>query len=220
MKKQDYHHGNLKDELLAVAFEIIASEDVESLTLKALSEKTGTSRTAIYRHFKNKEALIETILRQGFDTFDSTVSPILEESNTELIDRFYRAGKTLIAFAMQNPNLYRLLFGKRYAHIREEAMKISDEDCSGFASLKHAIEEGQKMGVLQQKDSYQQAIIIWASLHGLASLIIDGFEDVETLHETLYTQMFEMILAGTLSKKAKLASAIPILKNKIKPTQG
>jgi len=56
MKKNDYHHGNLKDDLLAIAFEFILEEDIENLTLKVLSDKTGTSRSAIYRHFKNKDA--------------------------------------------------------------------------------------------------------------------------------------------------------------------
>ena len=57
MQKNDYHHGNLKEELLQISFDFIAKEDTEKLTLKLLSDATGTSRSAIYRHFKNKDRI-------------------------------------------------------------------------------------------------------------------------------------------------------------------
>ncbi|MEA3289197.1 MAG: TetR-like C-terminal domain-containing protein, partial [Campylobacterota bacterium] len=113
--------------------------------------------------------------------------------------------------------LYRLLFGKKYAHIREEIVSIKDEDCSGFGALKKAIEEGQNSGILKKEDSYQQAIVIWASLHGLASLMIDGFMDVESLYGELYDKMFENLLAGNIANKVKIISTIPLINNILKP---
>lgn len=217
MKKTDYHHGNLKDEFLQIAFDFIKDEDIDNLTLKILSDKTGTSRSAIYRHFKNKDALIETMILQGFERFDETLSPTLLDTTQSLVDRFYKSGKILIDFAIANPNLYRLLFGKKYAHIREEIVSIKDEDCSGFGALKKAIEEGQNSGILKKEDSYQQAIVIWASLHGLASLMIDGFMDVESLYGELYDKMFENLLAGNIANKVKIISTIPLINNILKP---
>lgn len=217
MKKTDYHHGNLKDEFLQIAFDFIKDEDIDNLTLKILSDKTGTSRSAIYRHFKNKDALIETMILQGFERFDETLSPTLLDTTQSLVDRFYKSGKILIDFAIANPNLYRLLFGKKYAHIREEIASIKDEDCSGFGALKKAIEEGQNSGILKKEDSYQQAIVIWASLHGLASLMIDGFMDVESLYGELYDKMFENLLAGNIANKVKIISTIPLINNILKP---
>jgi len=217
MKKNDYHHGNLKDDFLAIAFEFIKANDIETLTLKILSDQTGTSRSAIYRHFKNKDALIETMIMDGFAKFDDYIAPVLLNSEEALIDRFYKSGKSLIDFAIANPNLYRLLFGKKYAHIRQELVSIKDEDCSGFGALKLAIEEGQKSGILKKDDSYQQAIVIWASLHGLATLIIDGFMDVEELYHEIYNKMFESLVAGLIANRVKIISTIPFVRNILKP---
>lgn len=217
MKKNDYHHGNLKDDFLKIAFEFIANEEIEKLTLQILSDKTGTSRSAIYRHFKNKDELIETMILQGFDTFDKALSPLLLDSSKPLLDRFYVSGKRLIDFAIENQNLYRLLFGKKYAYIRQEIISIQDEDCSGFHSLKTAIEEGQKSGILKKDDSYRQSIVIWASLHGLASLIIDGFMDIEDLYEQLYDDMFQSLLAGIVANKVKIISTIPFVNKLLQP---
>jgi len=217
MIKKDYHHGNLKEEFLKISFEFIHNDDIDKLTLKILADKTGTSRSAIYRHFKNKDALIEAIIEKGFEQFDDITSPILLDESKSLVDRFYLATQAYIEYAKNNPNLYRLLFGKKYAHIRESIMSIKDEDCNGFRALQTAIEQGQKQGVLKKDDSYKQAIIIWASLHGLASLVIDGFLDVQEIYEQLYKQMFESLLAGVINNKVKIISTIPFVKNMIEP---
>ncbi|MEA3498094.1 MAG: TetR/AcrR family transcriptional regulator [Campylobacterota bacterium] len=217
MIKIPYHHGNLKEEFLKIAFEFIETNDIDKLTLKILSDATGTSRSAIYRHFKSKDALIETMIEKGFEDFDNITAPILLDDSQSLVDRFYLSTKAYILWAKNNPNLYRLLFGAKYSHIREEIISIKDKDCSGFGALKLAIEEGQKSSILKKDDSYKQAIIIWASLHGLASLIIDGFMDVEEIYEELYRNMFESLLAGIVTNKVKLISTIPFVNNLLKP---
>ena len=217
MIKHDYHHGNLKEEFITIAMDFIAKEDVEKLTLKVLSDATGTSRSAIYKHFKNKDALIETIIERGFDKFDVETTPYLKDNSKALVDKFYLTGKLYVEFARKNPNLYRLLFGKKYAHIREEILSIKDEDCSGFAALQKTVEDGQKQGVLKKEDSYRQAIVIWATIHGISSLIIDGFMDVEEVYEDMYDTLFQTLLTGLVANKVKIISTIPLLNKFLQP---
>ncbi len=219
MIKNDYHHGNLKEEFLKIAFEFIVDNDIDKLTLKILSDATGTSRSAIYRHFKSKDALIETMIKDGFDKFDNITAPILNDKSKTLVDRFYLTTKSYIQWAKDNPNLYRLLFGVKYANIREDIISIKDDDCNGFSALQLAIEEGQQNGILKLESSYKQSIVIWSSLHGLASLIIDGFMDVEEIYEELYNYMFKSLLSGLITNKVKIISTIPFVNNILKPTQ-
>jgi len=198
MKKDLYHHGNLKEDLIQISFDVIQNEGIESLTLKKLSEKTGTSRSAIYRHFKSKEDLVETILLSGFDHFDSIIAPVFCDKKIDLLDRFYKSGRLYIEFAKENPNLYKLIFGKRYSHIRESLRSINDDECLAFNALKNALIEGQECGVFKEFDPHSQAIVIWASLHGISSLIVNGFMDVETIYEDVYDTMFENMLNGII----------------------
>ena len=217
MKKTEYHHGNLKEEFLTIAFEFIHHNDVDKLTLKVLSDATGTSRSAIYRHFGSKDALMEEIIRRGFEQFDRTTSPLLLNGSIPLVDRFYQTSKTYIQWAKANPNLYRLLFGRKYAHIREEILSIKEENCDAFGALKKAVEEGQREGILKQEDSLRQSVIIWASLHGLASLMIDGFMDVSELSDALTDDMFKSLLSGVISNKVKLVSLLPFGEKVLEP---
>ena len=217
MKKNDYHHGNLKEEFLKIAFEFIHKEDVDKLTLKVLSDATGTSRSAIYRHFSSKDALMEEIIRQGFEEFDRVSSPMLRNQEIPLVDRFYNTCKIYIEWAKENPNLYRLLLGRKYAYIREEILSIKEDTCDAFGALKCTVEEGQEKGILKKDDSLKQSVVIWASLHGLASLIIDGFMDVEELSDELVDDMFKSLLAGCISNKVKIISTIPFVKGLLEP---
>jgi AcrR family transcriptional regulator len=211
MIKKEYHHGNLKEEFLRIAFEFIQTDDIDKLTLKILSEKTNTSRSAIYRHFENKDALIATMIEKGFDRFDDAVAPVLLDKEKPLVDRFYLGGKHYIAFAKSEPNLYRLLFGYKYSHIREDIISIKSDNCQGFHALKKTIEEGQESGIVKKESAYNQAIIVWSSLHGLASLFINCFRDVSELDDTLYDEMFQSLLAGLLAKRVQLLTSLPFM---------
>ena len=200
MTKTKYHHGNLKKTFLKIAFEFIEENDIDDLTLKTLSEITGTSRSAIYSHFDSKEALIEAMILNGFHIFDGILSPILGNSDIPLLQRFELAAKDYIGFAKDNKVLYRLLFGNKYAHIRMDVMTKNDPDHSGFGSLVLAIEEGQRSGLFKKVNAYQQAVLVWSSLHGLASLLIDGFVGIEEMYDALFEDLLVAIQSGLLLK--------------------
>jgi AcrR family transcriptional regulator len=57
-----YHHGNLKQELIDTALEMIEKEGPESITMRELAKRLDTSRTAPYRHYDSKEALLTSAL--------------------------------------------------------------------------------------------------------------------------------------------------------------
>ncbi|WP_457748084.1 TetR/AcrR family transcriptional regulator [Sulfurimonas sp.] len=198
MKKTTYHHGNLKEDFLRLAFEFIHREDIDKLTLKILADATNTSRSAIYKHFSSKDALIKAIMEKGFEEFDNVIVPILSNKKEDLDKRFFSAAHYYIDWARENPNLYRLIFGKKYAYIREEFVTIRSESCKGFVALEALIKEGQNKKLIKKEDSFNQTIIVWSSLHGLSSLIIDCFTDVQELYEPLLVQMLESLLAGLM----------------------
>ena len=216
MNKSNFHHGNLKEELIKHSFKFIEQNDIEKLTLKVLSDATGTSRSAIYKHFSSKDKLIETIIISGFDKFDKILAPLLENKNEPLVDRFYKAGFEYINFAKTNPNLYRLLFGHKYHKLRDELISINDEDCSGFAALKKAVIEGQNSLILKKESAMTRTILIWSALHGVSSLIIDGFMDIDKDIDKIYEELFNSMLDSTLETKVKLASKLPFIGSLIK----
>ena len=217
MKKNNYHHGDLKNNLISLSIDFLQDNDIRDLKLGHISSLSGTSKTSIYRHFKNKDELIKTLMLIGFDEIHNSLLKVLTNNSLPLIDRYYLGGRVFIDYALKNSNMYRLLFGNDYNHIRNEVYDITAEDCIVFSVLKKSIEEGQKKGILIKTDSFKISVMVWSSFHGLASLLIDGFAEIEKLHEELYNESFENLLSAYLSTKVKVVSFIPFVKKFMEP---
>src|ERR1700722_18318913 len=61
-----YHHGDLRRALLDEAVRTIQTEGVEHLTLRTVGARLGVSRSALYRHFADKQSLLATVGKEGF----------------------------------------------------------------------------------------------------------------------------------------------------------
>ena len=186
MKKTAYHHGNLKEEFLKIAFDFIKTEDIKNLTLKILSDATGTSRSAIYRHFDSKDALIEKMVQRSLHDFNEVIVTSLQNRELSTVDRLQLFAKRYIEFAKENPSLYRLLFNRKY---RGSKSNID----SGFSALKVAIEEGQKSAVLKKGDSSQYSTLLFSSLHGLCSLLLDKYIEIDSIPQDLFDKILEIV---------------------------
>ena len=66
--RRPYHHGNLRRALLDEALATIRAEGVDGLTLREIGARLGVSRTALYRHFADKRALLTAVATEGFRT--------------------------------------------------------------------------------------------------------------------------------------------------------
>lgn len=195
-KTTNYHHGNLKEELLKQAVEIIHTEGIDALTLSVLSKRLGTSRSAIYRHFSSKDDLIHNVLLYGFEIFDEIITPVFILKDKDVLERFYIMGKEYIKFAIEHPNLYRMLFGEKFQNMREKTCDIEDkEQAAGFHALVGLLLEGQEKDIFKIDDPMFQAQIVHSMVHGLASLYIDGHihikDNIDGLYETCFKTMTE-----------------------------
>ena len=56
-----YHHGNLRQSLLASSLQLLREGGVEALSLRKLAELSGVSRAAPYHHFADKQALLAAV---------------------------------------------------------------------------------------------------------------------------------------------------------------
>lgn len=214
-KKSDtYHHGNLKESLMTTALEMIDKEGIEAITLRELSERLGTSRSAIYRHFSGKDALIKAMINAGFKRLDLAIEPAFNDVLKPLLERFHDMGMAYIRFAIENPNLYRLLFGPTMSREREEMCETEKPDLhrlkngdsssavlehdeeSGFHKLAAIIVEAQAQKLFKAGDPVLIATAIWSLLHGLSSLVIDGHVSVSNNVEAIYETNFRILLEG------------------------
>ncbi|OYW08314.1 MAG: TetR family transcriptional regulator, partial [Acidiphilium sp. 37-67-22] len=65
MSTSKYHHGDLRQSLIEAGATLLRDEGRAGLTLRAASRIAGVSPTASYRHFADKDALLEAIADHG-----------------------------------------------------------------------------------------------------------------------------------------------------------
>ncbi len=214
-KKSDtYHHGNLKEGLVQTALEMLGKEGLEAITLRELSARLGTSRSAIYRHFTGKEQLMKAVILAGFELLNEAIEPYFNDKESALLDRFHSMGIAYVTFATENPNLYRLLFGVDMSEEREEVCveerpdlhKMMHGDTSpellesdpddGFRKLVAIIVEAQTQKIFKEGNPVLIATAIWSLLHGLSSLAIDGHLSVCDNVQEIYEVNYKILLEG------------------------
>jgi AcrR family transcriptional regulator len=196
-KTSPYHHGNLKEELLQTALEMIDKEGLDTITLRELTQRLGTSRTAVYRHFASKEALILGVIEKGYEHLNLLFTPIFQDRMHSVAVRFEAMGRAYLDFAIEHPNLYRLLFGENFRQEREEICDYKDENqATGLYALIGLLLEAQEEGIIAQVNPMVQAAMVWASIHGLASLLIDGHLMMSDNMEAIYEYSIGVLLKG------------------------
>ncbi|MDD2782311.1 TetR/AcrR family transcriptional regulator [Sulfuricurvum sp.] len=196
-KTSPYHHGNLKESLVETALDIIDKDGLDAITLRDLTQRLGTSRTAVYRHFESKEALILGVIEKGYENLDRMFTPIFKDRTQSVETRFKTMGRAYLDFAIEHPNLYRLLFGDKYHQEREELCDYKDENqATGLYALIGLLLEAQEEGIIATVNPMVQAAMVWASIHGLASLLIDGHLMMRDNIDAIYEYSIGVLLKG------------------------
>lgn len=171
-RRRTYHHGDLRRALVEEALRTIQAEGVDALTLREVGRRLGVSRTALYRHFADKGALLAAVAREGFRTFREALrAAYMDDGGAH--GGFIAMGRAYVRFAVTHPSHYRVMFGG-FVDACDRDPALQDEGAGSFLVLVEAITAEQAAGRLRRDPPQQMARHVWAVVHGLAMLIIDG----------------------------------------------
>ncbi len=167
-----YHHGNLRQALVDQAVATIRDRGVETLTLRDVGERLRVSRTALYRHFADKDALLAAVATEGFRAFRQALADAWDGVGHTHAG-FMQMGRAYVTFARSRPSHYRVMFGGfvEKANCDPDLRGTAE---SAFAVLVDALAELQQQGFVRAGHPQEIALFVWASVHGFAMLAIDG----------------------------------------------
>src|SRR6185295_9094070 len=100
MATRPYHHGNLANALVDAAIEIVAKDGIEGLTLKAAGAKAGVTHAAVYRHYKDKTALLVAVAERGFVELARVMERALASAPPPSRAAFFHVGREVVFFAV------------------------------------------------------------------------------------------------------------------------
>jgi AcrR family transcriptional regulator len=200
--RQGYHHGNLKEALVAAARTLIAGRGPAGFTLSEAARLAGVSAAAPYRHFKDRDALIAEVARRGFGEFGRRLAAAWAGAEGATTG-FAKMGEAYLAFAREEPGYYGAMFASGGA--RAPAARGS----STFGELEHVIARivggqggrGHSPGIDPRALAYQ----VWAMSHGIATLSAAGHiprEEARLRPESLLRTGVAALLTGSAAARA------------------
>lgn len=163
-----YHHGDLRNALVHAAAELAETGGPEAVTVRAAARHVGVTPTAAYRHFTNHEELLDAAQEQAQRTLFGAMAETMADLGPQAhpITRLGAVGRGYITFALREPGLFRTAF-------------CGDQQTPSpaFELLAGVLDELVAVGFLDPADRPDAEYAAWSSVHGMASLIIDGVLD-------------------------------------------
>ena len=162
---KNYHHGNLKEELISCASAMCERDGYTKLSISSLAKESNVSQTAPYRHFKTKQDLYAAVATDGFNKLSKAIHVDADKKVTkkQIVDMAIK----YIEFGLKNANTYDLMFGTAvgnfaaYPELLESANSSYDNFRSSFSKLANDGDE-----VIAFK-----CITLWSMVHGLVGIL-------------------------------------------------
>ncbi|MEE4144539.1 MAG: TetR/AcrR family transcriptional regulator [Halieaceae bacterium] len=169
---KSYHHGDLRNALIVAAAELIEEKGSLDFAMIDAARRARVSSAAPYRHFEDKDALLQAVSELAFLGLDdvareaSLLAP--HGSSASLIAQ----GKAYISFVSDHPAFYDLMWGD--LGLRKRNIEDMELQTTGFYLLVDSVKAWCAKVGLTGYDSLELAIKFWAMAHGLACLAMNG----------------------------------------------
>jgi len=177
-KGRGYHHGGLRQALLAAARALISERGPAGFTLAEAAKRVGVTGAAPYRHFADRNALIAELAQQGFEHFNEELARAWNGGKPDALSALRRRGHAYLSFARTEPGLYKAMFGDAGALARQSG----DAGQKAFDDLMRTTVAVLRQFYAPEQGARALALQIWSTTHGVAELMLAGHfgEGLET----------------------------------------
>ena len=168
-RRRGYHHGNLREDLIRAALELIAAKGPGGFTFAEAARAAGVSPAAPYRHFRDRDALLADVAQRGFESFAGALEAAFDQGRPNPLTALEAVGRAYLAFARREPALYAAMFEAGVPADATPGLRLAAD--RAFAVLRQAADalcrtlpEGDRPPALMV------SLHIWSLAHGIASL--------------------------------------------------
>lgn len=171
--RRGYHHGNLREALVQAALDLIARHGPAGVTFAEAARSAGVSPAAPYRHFRDRDALVAEVARQGFERFAGMLTNAWNGGRPDPLKAFENMGRAYLAFARAEPAYYAAMFESGLPPDANAELREAGD--RAFAVLRAAAEElAGRLPKERRPPALMMAVHFWSLAHGIASLFGRG----------------------------------------------
>ena len=170
--QKNYHHGNLRNELLDTAEAHLAEASVDELSLRALARAVGVSQTAPYRHFSDKSELLAALATRGYRKLLAELEAASRHTDADPVEQMHAFAHRYVNYAITNPDLFKLMFGP-ILQPQENYPELHRASRETYELVRTIMRRGIDQGIFRDEDDHYLANAGWSGIHGLATLKVD-----------------------------------------------
>ncbi len=168
--KDRYHHGDLRESLISATRALVVSHGAENFSLADACRFAGVSTAAPYKHFRDKQEILEIVCQRSFDEMRAKAESAVANAGAGSARAIQEMGRAYVNFARSEPNLFRLMFGQNPALKHAQIVDLAGTGCFAYVM-------GQVAQFCERENSPADprlvALKLWTFVHGAACLLID-----------------------------------------------
>jgi AcrR family transcriptional regulator len=176
-----YRHGDLRRALLEAGIALARAGGPDAVVLREATRRAGVVPNAAYRHFANRQDLLEAVRSAALSELAKTMEAEIArmrraKSGAEAARANLRAvGTGYLRFALAETGLFRTAFATpEFRSFIGDGARAGDSGLSPFELLTSALDELVGAGLLPPERRPAAEFLAWSAVHGFAMLVIDG----------------------------------------------
>lgn len=169
-RKGAYHHGHLRSALIEAGLAALASGQEGDLSLRLLARQVGVTANAAYRHFTDKDDLLNALAAEGFRRFARGQRDAIAGKSEPAL-RLQASGMAYIAFATSHAPLFRMMFSRVGCMGDHAELLQASQDAMSVLLESAAAQVNGRPG---DEHAVVMAAACWALVHGLSDLALGG----------------------------------------------
>ncbi len=167
-----YHHGDLRNALLAEAERILEAEGVNGLTLRAVARGVGVTHAAPASHFGDLTGLLSELAADGHRRMVAAMVEAMVAAGNDPGERIRAMGRAYVTFAKANIGLFTLM--SRTERLDDRRPALRDAIIASRQALREALAGLPGKQSMSPTTAAAQATALWALVHGYATLMLEG----------------------------------------------
>lgn len=202
MGKADYHHKNLKDALIENGLKLFDEAGYDHFSLRKVAKTCGVSVAAPYRHFANKDGLLDAIISQVYEKLNHTLKEAVSRYPDDAGNQLREMAYLYVKFFVENPEYMKFLF---FSDVNQRMKKAQENGLlpgsmeQPYRTFIHAVEsykrQVDKSGTQNPIEIHAMVLACWGLAHGIAVLLTqndfqyDG-DRLELVRKVIWSDLF------------------------------
>jgi AcrR family transcriptional regulator len=179
-RRGGYHHGDLRNALVAAALKLVAKHGVEGFSLREAARAVGVSPAAAYRHFQDRSALLKALAHEGLARLALKMeqavatAPGAPGSPARAAAELAGIGAAYVEFAVAHASHFRVMFGPWCDLADELAPELLPHGRDPLQLLVDTLDGMVRVGAITAAARQGAETFAWSAVHGFAALLVEG----------------------------------------------